>query len=451
LLEGVDILKRPLESRERSPEGLSLSTPSYKEGLKQVCSTLKKMKLWLKIFIGLVLGAITGGLLGEKAVYLKPIGTAFLNLINMIIVPLILSSMAVGITSIHDPKKLGRVGGKTVGIYFTTTFIAIVTGLIIANLFDLGAGLGLHAKEAVQTKAMSLGDILTSMIPSNPIAAMAKGDILQVIVFAVFLGLAINFSGAKGKPVQHFLESLADVMYRLTSIIMEFSPIGVFALMAWAAGTFGTSLLIPLFKFLGMYYLVCLFHFFFVYGTLLKGIGRLHLVPFLRGMRDAIMMAFSTCSSAATLPVAMHCTQENLGVSKNISSFVLPLGITMNMNGGAIYQAMGAVFIAHAYGIPLEIPQYFTLILTTTFAAIGTAGIPGGGLIMLTAVLSSVGLPLEGLALLAGIDRLRDMMTTVLNILGDAAVTVLIAKQENELDERQYYHADLVEFGGSEA
>ena len=160
------------------------------------------------------------------------------------------------------------------------------------------------------------------------------------------------------------------------------------------------------------------------------------------------MMAFSTCSSAATLPVAMHCAQENLGVSKNISSFVLPLGITMNMNGGAIYQAMSAVFVAHAYGISLDISSYITLMLTTMFSSIGTAGIPGGGFIMLSAVLTSVGLPLEGLALLAGIDRLRDMMTTVLNILGDAAVTVLIAKQEKELDERQYYHSELVEFGG---
>lgn len=407
-----------------------------------------KMKLWVKIFIGLILGAITGLILGEKAIYLKPLGTLFLNLINMIIVLLILSSMAVGITSIHDPKKLGRVGGKTVGIYLTTTLIAITTGILLANLFDLGAGLGLQAKEVNPAKPLSLSEIVLSIIPSNPIAAMVKGDILQVIVFAVFLGIAINFSGAKGKPLLNFLESLADVMYRLTSIVMEFSPIGVFGLMAWVTGTFGLTLFLPLFKFLGVYYAACLFHFFFVYGSLLKGLGRLQLWPFLKGMGDAIMMAFSTCSSAATLPVAMHCAQENLGVSKNISSFVLPLGITMNMNGGAIYQIMSAVFVAKAYGIPLDAYSYVTLVLTTTFSSIGTAGIPGGGFIMLSAVLSSVGLPLEGLALLAGIDRLRDMMTTVLNILGDAAVTVFIAKQEGEFDERQYNHSELVEFGG---
>lgn len=406
------------------------------------------MKLWVKIFIGLVLGAITGLILGENAIYVKPVGTIFLSLINMVIVLLILASMTVGITSIHDPKKLGRVGGKTMGIYLMTTLIAIITGLLLANLFQVGTGLQLQVQEITQSKVPSITEIILSMIPTNPIAAMVNGNILQVIVFAVFLGIAINFSGPKGKPLLSFLESLADVMYRLTSLIMEFSPIGVFGLMAWVTGTFGLTLLKPLFKFLGIYYLACLFHLFVIYGGLLKGVGRLQLWPFFKGMGDAIMMAFSTCSSAATLPVAMHCAQENLGVSKNISGFVLPLGITMNMNGGAIYQAMGAVFIAKAYGIPLDLYHYVTLVLTTIFSAIGTTGIPGGGFIMLSAVLTSVGLPLEGLAILAGIDRLRDMMTTVLNILGDAAVTVFIAKQEGELNERQYYHTQLVEFEG---
>ena len=272
----------------------------------------------MKIFIGLLLGAMTGLIIGEKAIYLKPLGTLFLNMINMIIVLLILSSMAVGITSIHDPKKLGRIGGKSVGIYFTTTLIAIMTGLILANVFDLGEGLGLQAKEVSQAKSLSLMEIIISVIPSNPIAAMVKGDILQVIVFAVFLGIAINFSGSKGKPLLNFLESLADVMYRLTSIVMEFSPIGVFGLMAWVTGTFGLTLFLPLFKFLAVYYTACIVHFILVYASLIKGAGRLQLWPFLRGMGDAIMMAFSTCSSAATLPVAMHCVQENLGVSKNI-------------------------------------------------------------------------------------------------------------------------------------
>jgi dicarboxylate/amino acid:cation (Na+ or H+) symporter, DAACS family len=407
------------------------------------------MKLWAKIFIGLILGALTGLILGEKAVYLKPLGTIFLNLINMIIVLLILSSMAVGITNIHDPKKLGRVGGKTIGIYLSTTLIAILMGIILANFFQVGEGLNLQVETIPQVQTPSLSEILISIVPTNPIAAMVNGNILQVIVFAVFLGIAINFSGEKGKPLLHFLESLADVMYRLTSLIMEFSPIGVFGIMAWVTGTFGLTLLVPLLIFLIAYYIACLIHMAFVYcAILLKGISGLQIKPFFKGMGDAIMMAFSTGSSAATLPVAMHCVQENLGVSKNISSFVLPLGITMNMNGTAIFQAMSAVFIAKAYGIPLDLSSYITLAMTATLSAIGTAGVPGSGFIMLSAVLNSLGLPLEGLAILAGIDRLRDMATTVLNILGDAAVTVFIAKQEGELDERKYYHSELVEFEG---
>lgn len=407
------------------------------------------MKLWVKIFIGLLLGAVTGLLIGEKAIYLKPLGTIFLNLINMIIPLLILSSMTVGITSIHDPQKLGRVGGKTIGIYLITTIASILTGIALANLFQVGSGLYLQATETTIAKAPTFGEIIVSIIPSNPIAALVNGNILQIIVFSVFLGIAINFSGERGRPLHNVLESLSDVMYRLTSLIMEFSPVGVFGIMAWVTGTFGLTLLIPLFKFLGVYYAACLFHLVVIYACiLLKGFGRLNPWPFFKGMGDAIMMAFSTGSSAATLPVAMHCVQENLGVSKNISGFVLPLGITMNMNGTAIFQAMSAVFVAKAYGIPLDLSSYFTLLMTATMSAIGTAGVPGGGFVMLSAVLTSLGLPLEGLAILAGIDRLREMVTTVLNILGDAAVTVLIAKQEGELDERKYYHTELVEFEG---
>jgi Na+/H+-dicarboxylate symporter len=402
------------------------------------------MKLWVKIFIGLILGAITGLIIGPHAIYLKPLGTIFLNLINMIIVLLILSSMTIGITSIHDPSKLGRIGGKTLLIYFGATFIAITIGLLVANAFQPGEGLGLVANTETIAKPPSLGEILVSIVPSNPIAAMVNGNILQVIVFSVFLGIAINFSGERGKPLLRVLESLSDVMYRLTSLIMGFSPIGVFGIMAWVTGTFGLALLLPLFKFLLIYYLACAIHVLLVFCGILKGLARLPLLPFFKGMGDAIMVAFSTGSSAAALPVAMHCVQENLGVSKNISGFVLPLGISVNMNGTAIFQAMSAVFVANAYGIALDMSNYLTLILTVTLSAIGTAGVPGGGFIMLSAVLTSVGLPLEGLTLLLGIDRLREMVTTVLNIVGDAVVTVYIAKQEGELNEHQYLHKDLV-------
>ena len=407
---------------------------------------LLAMKLWVKIFIGLILGVLTGVILGENAVYLKPLGTIFLNLINMIIVLLIFASMAVGINKIHDPKKLGRVGGKTLVIYFITTMIAISSALLMANFFDLGNGLNIQLPSVETVVAPpTIGEILISVVPSNPISAMASGNILQVIVFAIFLGLAINFSGEKGQPLLTVLDSLADVMYRLTSIIMEFSPIGVFGIMAWVSGTFGLALLLPLIKFLAVYYLVCFLQIGVVYYNLVRMWAGLPFGQFFKGMGDAFMIAFTTCSSAAALPAALHCAQDNLGISKNISSFIMPLGLTFNMNGTAIFQSMSAVFLAHAYGIELDGSSYLKLSMTAILSAIGTAG-AGGGFIMLSAVLTSIGVPLEGLAIMVGIDRLREMMSTFLNILGDSAVTVYIAKKEGELNEDVYYHNEIVKF-----
>jgi DAACS family dicarboxylate/amino acid:cation (Na+ or H+) symporter len=409
------------------------------------------MKLWIKILIAIVLGVITGAILGPKAEFLKPIGTMFLSLINMIIVLLVLSSMTVGITSIHDPQKLGRVGLKTLLMYLITTMFAIALGLLLAKFFPTGTGLNLHTTGEIHlNETPSISEIILSIIPTNPIASLVEGNVLQIIVFALFLGIAINFAGEKGKPLLEMLESLADVMYRLTSIIMEFSPIGVYAIMASVTGSFGLSVLLPLLKFLLLYYLACGVHVLVVFCGILWGLAKLHPWPFFRGMSDAIMVAFSTCSSSATLPVSMHCCQKNLGVSKNITSFILPLGSTINMNGAAIFQGMSAVFISQAYGINLEWQALITIVVTASLSAIGAAGIPGTGFIMLSVVFASVGLPIEGLALLAGIDRVREMVSTVLNILGDAVVAVYIAKQEGELDERQYNHEELVELEGSD-
>lgn len=369
----------------------------------------------------------------------------------MIIVLLVLSSMTVGITSIHDPQKLGRVGIKTLIIYIATTVIAIAIGIFFAKMFKPGSGLNLHTTSTVTLQnTPSVSEMLQSIIPSNPIASLAEGNVLQIIVFSIFLGISINFAGEKGKPLLDFLESVADVMFRLTSIIMEFSPIGVFAIMAWVSGSFGIAVLIPLLKFLLLFYSACAFHLLFVFCGILWFLAKLNPWPFFRGMGDAIMVAFSTCSSSATLPVSMHCVQKNLGVSKNISSFVLPLGSTINMNGAAIFQGMSVIFVAQAYGIELGIQSLLTIIITATLSAIGAAGIPGTGFIMLSVVFSSVGLPIEGLALLAGIDRVREMVSTVLNILGDAVAAVYVAKQEGELDERQYNHEELVELETSD-
>lgn len=404
------------------------------------------MKLWVKILIALLLGVVAGVVLGPHAIYLKPIGTVFLSLINMVIVLLVLASMTVGITSIHDPRKLGRIGLKTLFLYLITTATAILIGLVFAYVFKPGIGLGLQAPvTTIHEKTASIGEILLSIVPRNPISAMVEGNFIQLIVFAIFLGISINLSGSKGRPLMEFFESLADVMYRMTAIVMEFSPIGVFAIMAWVAGSFGVAVLIPLLKFLVIYYLACAAHVLIVFCGMIKFLARLSPWPFFKGMGDAIMMAFTTCSSSATLPVSMHCVEKNLGISKNITNFVLPLGSTVNMNGAAIFQAMSALFIAQAYGIHLSIQSILTIVITATLSAIGAAGVPGTGFIMLSVVVSSAGLPIEGLALLAGIDRIREMGSTVLNVLGDAVCALYVAKQEGELDVRQYNHKELVE------
>lgn len=420
------------------------------------------MKLWVKILLALLFGVIVGGVLNQDFPQLfesldedifKPIGSVFLSLINMIIVPLVFSSMTVGITSIHDPQKLGRVGLKVILIYMMTTAIAIGIGLAVASIFRPGEGLELVGSAASQVNIVApptIKEILLSIVPKNPIASLVDGNVLQIIVFSIFLGLSINFAGEKGRPLREFLESLAEAMYKLTSIVMEFSPIGVFAIMASVTGTFGWSVLKPLSHFLFSYYFACAIHVFFVFCGLLWFFARLNPWHFFKGMGDAIMMAFSTCSSSATLPVSMHCVQRNLGVSKNLTSFILPLGSTINMNGSAIYQGMSAIFISQAYGIHLSWSALLTIVLTATLSAIGAAGIPGTGFLMLSVVLTAAGLPTEGLALLLGIDRLREMVSTVLNVLGDAVAAIVVAKQEGELDERQYNHEKLVEMESSE-
>lgn len=409
------------------------------------------MALWFKIFMGLSFGIVVGMWLGPHAEIFKPIGNIFLNLISMIIVPLVLSSIVIGITSIRDPKRLSRIGWKTSGIYLFSTLSAVFLGIFAASFFrpglDLDLALPLHRKAS---QAPSLGDIVLALVPQNPVMALVEGNILQIIVFAMFLGVAINLSGERGRPLVELFESLADVMNRLTTIVMEFSPIGAFAIMAWVSGSFGLSILVPLMKFLIVYYVVCAIHVGFVFCSILWCMAKVSPIPFFKGMSDAIMVAFSTCSSSATLPVSMNCVQRNLGVSRNITSFVMPLGSMVNMNGAALFQGMGAIFISQVYGIQLDFGKLMVIILTATFSAVGAAGVPGSGFIMLSYVFTSAGLPLEGLALFVSIDRIREMVSTVVNILGDAVCAVYIAKKEGELDERQYYRERLVELEGDE-
>lgn len=404
------------------------------------------MKLWKKMFIGLGLGVIAGLILGPHASYLKPIGSVFLSLLNMLVIPLVFSSLTVGVTSISDIKKLGRVGLKTFFLYVITTMIAIIIGLFLAKMTSPGMGLNL-IQENTDTAAYETSDILkmfASMVPQNPINSLASGNILQVILFSILLGLGINFAGEKGRKVGAALESLSEVMFAMTCMVMKFAPYGIFAIMAWVAGTFGVGILLPLLKFVLVIYAACIIQSIFVFGGMLIFMAKLRPWNFFKGMGDAIAVAASTTSSSATLPASLHCAQANLGVSKNIASFVLPLGATINMNGTAIFQAISAIFIAQAYGIDLGFQSMLTIVLTATLSAIGCAGIPGGGLVTLSIVLASVGLPLEGIAIVAGVDRIRDIVCTIVNILGDAVVAVYVAKSEGELDEKKYNNQDIV-------
>lgn len=406
------------------------------------------MKLWQKMLLGLVLGTVIGIVLGEKAEYLKPFGTVFLSLLNMVVVLLVFSSMTVGVTSINDVRKLGRVGLKTLLLYLGTTAIAIGFGLIAAKVFNPGRGIGL-AHDAISINVDGTPELMNmflNLVPSNPLGALANGHILQVIVFSIFLGLGINFAGEKGKPLAKMLDSLSEVMFSITGMVMSLAPYGIFAIMAWVSGTFGVAILLPLLKLVMAHYITCIVQLVVVYGGILIFMAKVRVTPFLKGMTDAMTLAASTTSSSATLPATLHCVEENLGVSKNIASFILPLGSTINMNGTAIFQGIAAVFISQAYGIELGWESLLVIVVTATLSAIGCAGIPGGGIVTLSIVLGSVGLPLEGIAIVAGIDRLRDIIGTVVNVLGDGIVSVYVAKSEGELDEQRYNSGEYISY-----
>lgn len=396
---------------------------------------IRELTLWQKIFIALIAGLIVGMIAGEAAVAIKPVGSLFINLIKMLIVPLVFSTLVVGAASTGDIQRLGRIGGKTIGLYLITTAVAITIGLALATVFQPGSGVTLQADLVAKSgEAPGLTDTLLNIIPTNPIAALAEGKILQVIAFALFTGICISLAGSRAKPVLKFFDAFSEVMFKMTGIIMDYAPYGVFALIAAVAGQYGLDVLLPLARVIILVYVGCIIHAFVVYGTLVKIWARLNPIRFFKGIFDAMMVAFTTTSSSATLPVTMRCAQENLGVSNDVASFVLPLGATINMDGTALYQGVCALFVAQVYGIDLGPAQYITIIITATLASIGTAGVPGAGLIMLTLVLQQVGLPLEGVALIAGVDRILDMARTSINVTGDSCVAAVVAQTENELN-----------------
>ncbi|OIN09116.1 dicarboxylate/amino acid:cation symporter [Oceanisphaera psychrotolerans] len=401
-----------------------------------------RLALWKKILVGMVLGVIAGAVMGPDAEVLKPIGTLFINAIKMLIVPLVFCSLVVGVTSMQDTSKMGRIGLKSVVLYLGTTAVAITIGLALALLFTPGAGLNMTITDpTAANEAPSLVETLLALIPQNPIGAMAAGNILQIIVFALGLGIALTLCGEKAKPAIQLFESLAEGMYKLTEMIMKLAPYGVFGLMAWVAGKYGLEVLLPLIKVIALVYVGCLIHVLVFYTGLISVLGRLNPVRYLKGLINPAAVAYTTTSSSGTLPATIKASREEMGVSQGISSFVLPLGATINMDGTALYQGICAVFVAQAFGIDLAVSDYMLIIMTATLGSIGTAGVPGAGLIMLSLVLTTVGLPLEGLAIVAGIDRILDMARTSVNVCGDLMVSVLIGKSENELDEEVYNRA----------
>ncbi|WP_339458166.1 dicarboxylate/amino acid:cation symporter [Pseudomonas sp. EA_105y_Pfl2_R69] len=403
---------------------------------------LRRMPLWQQILIGLALGVLTGVLFKADALVLAPIGALFLNAIKMLIVPLVFVSLVAGITAMSDSAKLGRISVKTIAIYLVTTAFAVSIGLLFGALFTPGEGMNMVASGAQEAKqAPSLVQILVGLVPTNPVAAFAEGNILQIIVFAIALGVSMNLIGDKAAPAVKLFDSLAEVFYKLTDLVMRCAPIGVFALIAGVVASHGIEVLLPLAEVIGVIYLASLAHVLLVYGGLLGLFARLSPLRFFKGVAPALAVAFSTSSSAGTLPVSIECARKNLGVSQGVAGFVLPVGATINMDGTAIYQGVLALFIAQAFGVDLNAGQYLMIILTATLASVGTAGVPGAGLIMLGLVLTSVGLPLEGVALIAGIDRILDMARTTVNVAGDLMTTTLVGSSEKELD-RDIYNSD---------
>ncbi len=429
--------------------------------------------LWKRVMLGLVIGSAIGlGLrygLGPDAAgsivttWFKPVGDAFINLIRMLVVPLIFTTLVSGVLAMGDPKRLGSLGGRALSMYMVTTVIAVSIGLVMGTLIQPGAGFDLsivsQADLADAQKKLSEnpapGSVaeqiirtLLSIIPVNPIDAMAKGDVLAVIFFAIMVGVAILVAKEDGEPVGRVMNSASEVMMRLTIIVMEVAPLGVLALMAWVLGTRGLVILEVLGKMTLAHYAACTIHMLITYGILIKGVARLPLLPFIRGVADPQAVAFSTSSSNATLPVTISAATKNLGIGKPIASSVLPLGATINMDGTALYQGLIALFAAQALGIAMTPAMYVTIILMATLVSIGTAGIPSVSLFLAATTLSVIGVSPENtviiIAVLFPFDRILDMMRTVTNVTGDLAVATVVAKWEGEIDESVFRARDPV-------
>jgi Na+/H+-dicarboxylate symporter len=418
----------------------------------------QKFGLTARILIGMFAGIFTGVILqelfGTAGDFVIPLGITTLSIndffvnglfhvggsifiasLKMIVVPLVFVSLVVGTCSLNDTSKLARLGGKSIGLYLMTTAIAITLAILFALLIGPGEGVKPPSDlEYAAKEAPGFAQVLINMFPTNPIDSMAKGNMLQVIVFALLFGVSIALAGKAGERLTSLFNDLNTVIMRLVVILMNLAPYGVFFLLAKLFTTLEYETIVNLIKYFLLVVFVLLLHAFVVYGTLLKVLTGLNPVMFFRKMRDAALFAFSTASSGATLPVTMETATKKLGVKNSIASFTLPMGATLNMDGTAIMQGVATVFIAQVFVIDLTITDYLMVVLTATLASIGTAAVPGVGLVMLTMVLQQVGLPVEGIALIIGVDRLLDMTRTAVNVTGDCMVSCVVATSEKEFD-----------------
>ncbi|NIS65262.1 MAG: cation:dicarboxylase symporter family transporter [Gemmatimonadales bacterium] len=408
---------------------------------------LRRMQLHTQILIGLLLGAVAGPVLGDVAVRIKPLGDAFINLLIMVVVPLVMASLIVGTASLGDLRKLGRIGLKTVGYYVVATALAVALGLVAGQVFDPGAGMDADVKARMLSdyagvtqeqlarvaEKPSIAELLVRIIPRNPFQAMAETNFLQIIFFALLFGVALTIlSEQRRKPVVDVLESVNDAMIVLVKLVMRVAPIGVFALIAAVSAQFGYGVLLTLLKYVVVTIgtMVLFTVSFYPMSLYLSGMSPAF---FFKRFYEVMVFAFSTSSSNATLPINLQVTEEELGVSNDVAAFVLPLGATVNMNGTAIYQGVSTIFIAQVFGIGLSAGDLLTVVLTATLASIGAAGVPGIGMVTLTIVLTQLGIPLEGIALVVGVERILDMTRTAVNVTGDTACAIWVAKTEGEL------------------
>ncbi len=404
-----------------------------------------KLSLPAQMVIGLVVGVLVGLVVSADVcgTYFRPLGQLFITLIRMVVVPLVLATIIAGAAGIHDLGKLGRVAVKTLVYYFATTAVAVIIGLVLANITQPGIGLDLSTEglKAASVTPPNLIQTLLNIVPMNPMDALAKGNMLQVIFFAVMFGFALSSLGESGRPLLRVFELMGETMIRMTNIVMMYAPIGVFGLMAFTVSQHGVAVLLPLGKLIAVMFAAAIIHVCVCYIPLVRGVVGISPLKFFKGVAEPALIAFTTCSSAAALPNNLQSVRR-LGASKGVASFSIPLGNTINMDGTAIYMGVAAVFAAEVYGIPMPIDKQLTVLLMGVLASIGTAGVPGAGLIMVSMVFTQINIPLEAVALVAGIDRILDMARTSLNVLGDATGALVVSRLEGDLNKDPFHEGE---------